>query len=90
MKVSIDRDADVLYIAWGDGGGAGEEVAPGIYLTYNNENQPVGLEVLYLSQRTKSSLEHLMIAYAHPGSSEQEPPTAQEFAIEFQATAHHR
>ena len=88
MRVSIDRDADILYVSWGEGGGSGQEVAPGIYLMYNNESQPVGLEVLYLSQRTKASLEHLIISYARPGSSEQEPPATQEFAIEFPTKVH--
>ena len=85
MKVSIDRDADVLYITWGAGGGSGREVASGIYLSYSREGHPVGLEVLNLSHRTQSSLEHLVLSYSPPGSSEQDPPPANEFTIEFSA-----
>ncbi len=88
MKVSIDHDADVLYVTWGSGGGASREVASGIYLTYDGEGHPVGIEVLGMSQRAKTSLEHLAVSYAPPGSSQQDPPIAQEFTIEFSTPVH--
>ncbi len=82
MKISIDRDADVLHVAWGKGGGSAREVEPGIYVTYDQRDRPVGLEVLGFSSRT-TLLEQLNVSYAPPGNSKSDPPTAQEFTIEF-------
>ncbi len=87
MKVSIDRDANLLYINWGGDGAIGREVAPGVILLSNPEGKPVALEVINLSQRTSDSLNKLLFSYAPLGSSGQDPPAGQEIAIEFPSKA---
>ena len=49
MKVSIDRDANLLYVNWGGDGAIGEEVAPGVILLSNPEGKPVAIEIINLS-----------------------------------------
>jgi uncharacterized protein YuzE len=53
MKLTIDREADALYLSLDDSKvEESEEVAPGVVLDFNAENQVVGIEMLYLSKRT--------------------------------------
>ena len=52
MKLKIDREADALYLALDDSTIVeSEEVSPGIIGDLNEQNQIVGIEVLYLSKR---------------------------------------
>jgi uncharacterized protein YuzE len=52
MKLKIDREADALYLLLDDSNIVeSEEVSPGIVIDLNEDNQIVGIEVLYLSKR---------------------------------------
>ena len=52
MKLRIDEEADALYLELADGPAEdSEEVAPGIVLDYDNQEQVIGIEVLSLSKR---------------------------------------
>ena len=53
MKLKIDRSADALYLRLDTSPIVeSEEVSPGIVLDYNEDNKVVGVEMLYLSQRS--------------------------------------
>ena len=55
MKLKIDRSADALYLRLDASPIVeSEEVSPGIVLDYNEDNEVVGVEMLYLSQRSPS------------------------------------
>ena len=52
MKLSIDKDADALYLRLDESPIVdSEEVAPGIVLDYNETEQVVGIEMPNLSRR---------------------------------------
>ena len=52
MKLTIDRQADALYLDLDEGPAAdSEEISPGVILDYNAEGKVVGVEMLYLSKR---------------------------------------
>lgn len=53
MKLHVDKEADALYLRL-DASliTESEEVSPGVVLDYNESNEVVGVEILYLSQRT--------------------------------------
>ena len=52
MKLTIDRDADALYLNLDESPAAeSEEISPGIVLDYSAEGKVVGIEMLYLSKR---------------------------------------
>jgi uncharacterized protein YuzE len=52
MKLTIDREADALYLDLDESPAAdSEEISPGIILDYNTEGKVVGIEMLYLSKR---------------------------------------
>jgi uncharacterized protein YuzE len=52
MKLKVDREADALYLRLDDSAIVeSEEVAPGVVLDFNEQNQVVGIEMLRLSQR---------------------------------------
>ena len=52
MKLSIDREADALHLALGEGPVAeSEEVAPGVVLDYGGGGMVIGIEILDLSRR---------------------------------------
>ena len=54
MKLEVDKDADALYLYLDDSEIVmTKEVAPGVVVDYNEEDQIVGLEVLHLSKRSK-------------------------------------
>ena len=56
MKVRIDRDADVLWIEWGDLiDSYADEVSKNVYLHYTPQGGPVALEVLFLSNMPEFS-----------------------------------
>ena len=55
MKLSVDREADALYLRLGyssivESG----EVSPGVVLDYNRRNEVVGVEMLNLSKRSST------------------------------------
>ena len=52
MKLTIDRDADALYLNLDESPAAeSEEISPGIVLDYSAEGQGCRIEMLYLSKR---------------------------------------
>ena len=52
MRLQIDREADALYLRLDDSKiEESEEVAPGVVLDFNAEDQVVGIEMLDLSKR---------------------------------------
>ena len=52
MKLTIDREADALYLNLDESPAAeSEEISPGLILDYNTEGKVVGIEMLYLSKR---------------------------------------
>ena len=55
MKLKVDREADALYLRLDDSRIIeSEEVAPGVVLDYNEQNQVVGVEILGISKRAPS------------------------------------
>ncbi len=52
MKLKIDRAADALYLTLDESPAVeSEEVSPGIIVDYNDKEEVVGIEMLYLSKR---------------------------------------
>ncbi|HEY2329778.1 MAG TPA: DUF2283 domain-containing protein [Verrucomicrobiae bacterium] len=52
MKLTIDREADALYLDLDEAPAAeSEEISPGVILDYNAAGKVVGIEMLYLSKR---------------------------------------
>ena len=55
MKLSVDKQADALYLRLDDSPIVeSEEVSPGVILDYNESNEVVGVEMLHLSKRSSS------------------------------------
>ncbi|NIL98820.1 MAG: DUF2283 domain-containing protein [Planctomycetales bacterium] len=55
MKLTIDRQADALYLDLDDSPAAeSEEISPGLILDYNAEGKVVGIEMLNLSERVSA------------------------------------
>ena len=53
MKLHVDKKADVLYLCLDDSTIVeSEEVSSGVVLDYNESNEVVGVEMLYLSKRS--------------------------------------
>lgn len=54
MKLHLNREDDALYLRIDDSPVIeSEEVAPGVVLDFNGQNEVVGIEMLHLSKRTK-------------------------------------
>ena len=52
MKLKVDREADALYLRLDDSAIVeSQEVSPGVVLDFNEQNQVVGVEILFLSKR---------------------------------------
>ena len=52
MKLTVDREADALYLRLDDSKIIeSEEVAPGVIVDFDAKNRAVGVEVLYVSKR---------------------------------------
>jgi uncharacterized protein YuzE len=52
MKLTIDRDADALYLDLDEAPVVeSEEISPGVIFDYNATGKVVGIEMLYLSKR---------------------------------------
>ena len=66
MKVTVDKEADALYMRLSDTRiHDSEEVKPGVILDYDEQNNLVGIEILRISERVPSaSLKSLMIESA--------------------------
>ena len=55
MKLHVDKEADTLYLRLDDSAIIeSEEVSPGVVLDYNETNEVVGVEMLYLSKRSSN------------------------------------
>ena len=53
MKLTVDKEADALYLRLDDSSIVEtEEVSPGIILDFNKDKEVVGVEMLYLSKRS--------------------------------------
>ena len=53
MKLHVDKEADALYLRLDDSVIVeSAEVSPGVMLDYNESNEVVGVEMLYLSKRS--------------------------------------
>ena len=53
MKLHVDKEADALYLRLDESAIVeSEEVAPGVVLDYNESDEVVGVELLYLSKRS--------------------------------------
>jgi len=63
MKVTIDPEADALYMRLSDTRiHDSEEVKPGIILDYDEQNNLIGIEILRVSERVPSaSLKSVLI-----------------------------
>lgn len=62
MKISIDKEADALYISLMDARvSESEEVAPGIIVDYDKKGEVVAIEVLKVSERLGEKVESLEI-----------------------------
>ena len=66
MKVTVDKEADALYMRLSDTRiHDSEEVKPGVILDYDEQNNLVGIEILRISERVLSaSLKTVMIESA--------------------------
>ena len=54
MKLRTDKEADALYLRLHDSRIVDtEEVAPGVMLDFNEAGEVVGVEMLYLSKRSR-------------------------------------
>lgn len=55
MKLHVDKKADALYLRLDDSAIVeSAEVSPGVVLDYNESNEVVGVEMLYLSKRSSN------------------------------------
>lgn len=53
MKLTVDKEADALYLRLDDSSTVEtKEVSPGVILDYNEAEEVVGVEMVYLSQRS--------------------------------------
>ncbi|MCY4369596.1 MAG: DUF2283 domain-containing protein [bacterium] len=55
MRLSVDKEADALYLRIDDSSIVeSEEVSPAVVLDFNKRNEVVGVEMLNLSKRSSS------------------------------------
>jgi uncharacterized protein YuzE len=60
MKLTIDEEADALYLYLNEGAIVeSEEVEPGVILDYDKDGNVVGVEILRVSTRTGSTVRGL-------------------------------
>ena len=53
MKLHVDKEGDALYLRLDESVIVeSEEVAPGVVLDYNEADEVIGVELLYLSKRS--------------------------------------
>ena len=62
MKLTVHKENDALYLRLDDSEIVeSEEVQDGIILDYNAAGQVVGVEILYLSQKTSNPLQQILL-----------------------------
>lgn len=62
MKLIVHKEDDALYLRLDDSDIVeSEEIKDGIIFDYNKAGQVVGIEVLYLSEKTSSHLEQILL-----------------------------
>ncbi|MCU0527854.1 MAG: DUF2283 domain-containing protein [Elainella sp. Prado103] len=62
MKLTVHKDDDALYLRLDDTPIIeSEEVSDGIVLDYNAEGKVVGIEILYISQRSPNSWQQILL-----------------------------
>jgi uncharacterized protein YuzE len=62
MKLVVHKEDDALYLRLDDSAIVeSEEVSDGIVLDYNAEGKIVGVEILYISQRSPHSLQQILL-----------------------------
>lgn len=62
MKLVVHKDDDALYLRLDDTPIIeSEEVSDGIILDYNAEGKVVGIEVLYISQRSPNTWQQILL-----------------------------
>ncbi|MBE9242374.1 DUF2283 domain-containing protein [Synechocystis salina] len=62
MKLTVNKDDDALYLRLDDSKIVeSEEIKDGIILDYNEAGQVVGIEILYLSQKTSNPLQQILL-----------------------------
>jgi uncharacterized protein YuzE len=62
MKLVVHKDDDALYLRLDENPIIeSEEVSDGIILDYNAEGKVVGIEVLYISQRSPNSWQQILL-----------------------------
>ena len=55
MKLHVDKEVDVLYLRLDDSAIVeSEEVSSGVVLDYNESNEVMGVEMIYLSKRSSN------------------------------------
>ncbi len=56
MKVTIDKEADAIYLRLSDAPiKDSEEIKPGVILDYDDGNNLIGIEILNISKRVPST-----------------------------------
>jgi len=64
MKVTVHKDDDALYLRLDDTPIIeSEEVSDGIILDYNAEGKVIGIEILYISQRSPNSWQQIHLIF---------------------------
>ncbi|MEI6429907.1 MAG: DUF2283 domain-containing protein [Pseudanabaena sp. ELA607] len=62
MKLTVHKEDDALYLRLDDSEIVeSEEVKDGIILDYNAAGQVVGVEILYLSQKSPNPLQQILL-----------------------------
>jgi len=62
MKLTVHKEDDALYLRLDESEIVeSEEVKDGIILDYNTAAQVVGVEILYLSQKTSNPLQQILL-----------------------------
>jgi uncharacterized protein YuzE len=62
MQLTVHKDDDALFLRLDDTAIVeSEEVSDGIILDYNAEGKVVGIEVLYISQRSPNSWQQILL-----------------------------
>ena len=59
IRTNYDPEADVLHIVFGPEDGpsdTSQEVAPGTYVEYAPDGQPIGVEITSANRRSKSAV----------------------------------
>jgi len=70
MKLKVDQNADALYLSLTEAPASrSEEVSPGIIVDYDEHDQVVGVEMLYLSKRAPGTEVHRLLFESIPQAS---------------------